>query len=300
MDDYAACYLCPRACGADRRAGRPGACRMGAGVRVARAAPHFWEEPPISGPFGSGAVFFSGCGLGCRFCQNAAISSGGFGAPVTVEQLRAIFRRLVEEEGCCNLNLVTGTHFLPEILQALDPKPPVPVVWNTGGYETRETLRRLDGIVDVYLPDLKYRDSALAARLSAAPDYPDVACAAIEEMVRQTGPARFDGEGRMTRGTMVRHLVLPGCVDNSLSCVEWFAETFAPGTVPLSLMCQYTPMPGMEPPFDRRVDENEYAAVRSWAELCGIRTGFVQDFAAASAAYIPDFSSLEGVPTHDL
>lgn len=296
--EYSACRLCPRACGVDRAAGRTGACRMPAGLRVARAAPHFWEEPCISGTRGSGAVFFSGCALGCRFCQNSRISAGGFGAPVTAARLRGIFRELIEEHGCHNLNLVTGTQFLPDILEALDPKPPVPVVWNTGGYETAETLRRLDGLVDIYLPDLKYRDRALAARLSGAADYPDVAGAAIREMVRQTGAPRYDEAGLMTRGTIVRHLVLPGFVDNSLACVEWVAETFAPGTVPLSLMSQYTPMPGMEPPLDRRVTADEYAAVCSWAELCGIESGFFQDFASATEDYIPDFS-LEGVLPHD-
>ena len=271
---------------------------MPAGLRLARAAPHFWEEPCISGDMGSGAVFFSGCTLRCRFCQNSKISAGGYGAPVTAERLREIFRHLIEVEGCHNLNLVTGTQFLPEILEALDPKPPVPVVWNTGGYESMQTLQKLDGVVDIYLPDLKYRDGALAASLSGAPDYPDVAAAAILEMARQTGPAQFDEDGVMTRGTLVRHLVLPGYVDNSLSCVEWVAEHFPDGSVPLSLMSQYTPMPGLEPPLDRRVTADEYAAVCSWAEMCGIKTGYVQDFASASEDYIPDFS-LEGVLSDD-
>ena len=293
-----ACTLCPRACGAERSAGQLGYCRMPAGLRLARAAPHFWEEPCISGDMGSGAVFFSGCTLRCRFCQNSKISAGGYGAPVTAERLREIFRHLIEVEGCHNLNLVTGTQFLPEILKALDPKPPVPVVWNTGGYESMQTLKRLDGVVDIYLPDLKYRDGALAASLSGAPDYPDVAAAAILEMARQTGPAQFDEDGVMTRGTLVRHLVLPGYVDNSLSCVEWVAEHFPDGSVPLSLMSQYTPMPGLEPPLDRRVTADEYAAVCSWAEMCGIKTGYVQDFASASEDYIPDFS-LEGVLSDD-
>lgn len=296
--EYEACRLCPRACGVDRAAGQTGVCRMPAGLRVARAAPHLWEEPCISGTRGSGAVFFSGCALGCRFCQNREISAEGFGAVITPARLRDIFRELVEIHGCHNISLITGTQFLPEILEALDPKPPVPVVWNTGGYETPDTLRRLDGLVDIYLPDLKYRDSALALRLSGAADYPDVAAAAICEMVRQTGAARYDGDGLMTRGTIVRHLVLPGQVDNSLACVEWMAETFPSGDVPLSLMSQYTPMPGMEPPLDRRVTADEYAAVCSWAELCGIRTGFYQDFSSATEDYIPEFS-LEGVLPND-
>jgi putative pyruvate formate lyase activating enzyme len=292
------CTLCPRGCGVDRAAGQVGFCGMPDGVRVARAAPHFWEEPPISGDMGAGAVFFSGCGLGCRFCQNEKISSGGFGAEISVERLRAIFRHLIEDEECHNLNLVTGTQFLPQILEALDPKPPVPVVWNTGGYETIETLRRLDGVVDVYLPDLKFMDENLARTLCRAPDYPAVATAAIAEMYRQTGAAQYDADGLMVRGTMVRHLILPGCIDNSLRAVEWVAETFPAGAVPLSLMSQYVPMPGMEPPFDRRVTADEYAAVQSWAELCGIRSGFYQDFSSATAEYIPEFT-LEGVLNDD-
>lgn len=290
---YENCTLCPRRCGADRTAGRLGVCQMPAGLRAARAAPHFWEEPPISGVRGSGAVFFSGCSLRCRFCQNEPISNGGFGAEISADRLREIFRELVDK-GCHNLNLVTATHFLPDVLEALDPKPSVPVVWNTGGYESLETLQRLDGVADIYLPDLKYLDSNLAARLSNAPDYPEVATRAIEEMVRQTGPAQYDENGVMTRGTIIRHLILPGCVDNSLRVVEWVAERFPDGSVPLSLMSQYVPLNGMEAPFDRRVTADEYAAVLSWAELCGVKTGFYQDDSSACEDYIPDFS-LEGV-----
>lgn len=295
---YGACRLCPRGCGVDRAAGAVGVCRMPAGLRVARAAPHFWEEPCISGTRGSGAVFFSGCSLGCRYCQNHAISADGFGAAITPARLRDIFRELVEVHGCHSISLITGTQFLPDILEALDPKPPVPIVWNTSGYETLDTLRQLEGLVDVYLPDLKYRDSALALRLSGAADYPEVAEAAIREMVRQTGYLQMDRDGLLRRGTLVRHLVLPGHVDNSLSCVEWLIDTFGPNEMLLSLMCQYTPMPGMEPPLDRRVSEDEYAAVCSWAELCGLRAGFFQDFASATSAYIPEFT-LEGVLPHD-
>ena len=222
MLSYSDCRLCPRQCGADRNRGELGFCRMPAGVRAARAAPHYWEEPPVSGSFGSGAVFFSGCTLRCRFCQNADISAGGFGKPLTAAELRACFERLVDE-GCQNLNLVTATHFLPTVVEALTPKLPVPVVYNCGGYERVETLRELEGLVDVYLPDYKYSDPALAARLSAAPDYPAVARAAILEMLRQTGPAQL-ADGELRRGTLVRHLVLPGYVDNSLDAVAWLAE----------------------------------------------------------------------------
>ncbi len=291
--EYTACTLCPRNCGVDRTAGQLGVCKMPAGVRAARAAPHFWEEPPISGTRGSGAVFFSGCSLRCRFCQNEEISNGGFGAEISAGRLREIFQNLIEQ-GCHNINLVTASHFLPDVLEALTPKPRVPVVWNTGGYESPETLKTLDGVVDIYLPDLKYLDASLAEKLSHATDYPEVAARAILEMVRQTGPAQYDENGMMTRGTIIRHLILPGCVENSLRVVEWVAEHFPDGSVPLSLMSQYVPLNGLEPPFDRRVTADEYAAVLSWAELCGVKTGFYQDDSSASEEYIPDFS-LEGV-----
>lgn len=292
MLSYTKCQLCPRQCAIDRTAGERGFCQMPAEVRAARAMAHYWEEPVISGSFGSGAVFFSGCTLRCRFCQNGPISTGGFGKGISSRQLRGIFERLIDE-GCQNINLVTATHFLPTILPALEPKLPVPVVYNCGGYERVETLRELEGKVDVYLPDYKYSDPALAGRLSAAPDYPEVAQAAILEMLRQTGPAEIV-DGELKRGTLVRHLVLPGYVDNSLGAVEWLAEKAVPRGALVSLMGQYVPMEGMEPPLDRRVTEEEYASVLSWAELCGIREGFFQDLASATAAYIPDFS-LQGL-----
>ncbi len=286
---YDHCTLCPRACGVDRTAGQLGYCRMPAGVRAARAAAHYWEEPVISGAFGSGTVFFSSCTLRCGFCQNSAISRENFGKPLTAEALRAAFLRLVDE-GVQNLNLVTPTHFLPDIVQALTPKLPVPVVYNCGGYESVETLRQLEGLVDVYLPDCKYSDGRLAARLSGAGDYPAVADAAIAEMVRQTGPCRIV-DGELRRGTLVRHLVLPGCVDNSLGVVDWFADRYPDGSVLFSLMAQYTPMGPLArtPPFNRTVTEEEYAAVESWMALRGVTAGFVQDFAAARRDYIPDF-----------
>ena len=204
------CRLCPRECGAQRTEQRgSGFCGMPVGIRVARAALHRWEEPPISGTNGSGAVFFSGCTLRCCYCQNHAISAEGFGKDVTPQRLRAIFEELIAQ-GAHNIDLITATHFLPWILPALEPKLPVPLVYNCGGYEKVETLRRLEGLVDIWLPDMKYADGGLAAELSAAPDYFPVAAAAIQEMFRQTGPYVIEN-GLLRRGVVIRHLVLPGC-----------------------------------------------------------------------------------------
>lgn len=293
--DYRACRLCPRACGVDRTAGQRGFCGMGPRLTAARAALHFWEEPPISGEKGAGAVFFSGCSLGCAYCQNTEISHGRFGAELTTERLRAIFQELIAQ-GAHNIELVTATHFLPSILPALTPKLPVPVVYNCGGYESVETLRALEGMVDVYLPDLKYAESALAAELSQAPDYFPVAAAAIDEMVRQTGPCRFDGDGLLTRGVVIRHLVLPGQVQNSLKVLDYVAEHFPPGTVLLSLMAQYVPSGRVRhtPPYDRRVTAAEYQAVVDWLYMLGLEDGFLQEPSSATEDYLPDFS-LEGI-----
>lgn len=289
MLQYQSCRLCPRQCGVDRTRGETGFCKMPGALRAARAAAHYWEEPVISGSFGSGTVFFSGCTLGCGFCQNEPISHGGVGREITPVQLRALFEKLIDE-GVQNINLVTPTHFLPSILPALQPKLPVPVVYNCGGYESVETLRQLEGLVDIYLPDFKYADAALAAKLSRAPDYPTAARSAILEMYRQTGPYVLEDE-QMVRGVLIRHLILPGQIDNSLGVLDWIGENFRPGQVLFSLMSQYVPMgqAAEEPPFDRRITALEYDAVRSWMELCGITDGFTQDFSAASAAYIPPF-----------
>ena len=290
MLSYENCTLCPRKCGVDRTKGQLGFCRQPGHIRAARAAAHYWEEPVISGSYGSGAVFFSGCTLQCCFCQNGVISQENLGKDVTTEHLREIFLRLIDD-GVQNINLVTPTHFLPSILPALSPKLPVPVVYNCGGYERVETLRELDGLVDLYLPDMKYSDAALAAALSAAPDYVETAKAAISEMYRQVGPAVIKDD-IMTRGMIVRHLVLPGQIDNSLGVLDWFAEAFPQGDVLFSLMSQYVPMgkAKMMQPFDRCVTEEEYDAMLSYLDFLGIENGFTQDFSAASEDYIPDFS----------
>ena len=289
MLDYRHCTLCPRRCGADRTAGQLGFCRMPDQIHAARAALHYWEEPVISGSYGSGAVFFSGCTLRCAFCQNGVISQENFGKPLSPAGLRAAFERLIDE-GVQNVNLVTPTHFLPDILPALEPKLPVPVVYNCGGYESVETLRQLEGKIDVYLPDFKYSDNALAKKLSSAPDYFETASAAILEMYRQVGkPVLEDDE--MKRGVLVRHLVLPGCVDNSLGVLDWVAEHFRSGDILFSLMSQYVPMGrAVEmPPFDRRITELEYDSVLSYMMLLGIEDGYTQDFSSAERGYTPSF-----------
>ena len=263
-------------------------------IVAARAAAHYWEEPVISGSFGSGAVFFSGCTLGCVFCQNEPISYEHFGKDLSSADLRAAFERLIDE-GCQNINLVTPTHFLPSILPALTPKLPVPVVYNCGGYESVETLRELEGLVDVYLPDFKYSDNVLAKRLSNAPDYAETAAAAIREMYRQVGGFQIEDE-QMKKGVLIRHLILPGCIDNSLGVLDWIAETFPKNDVLVSLMSQYVPMGRAKtmPPLDRPISEEEYDAVLSYLDFLGIENGYTQDFTAAKTEYIPDFN-LEGL-----
>lgn len=287
--DYQNCTLCPRKCGVDRTTGKTGFCGMTDQVKIARAAAHYWEEPVISGSFGSGAVFFSGCTLGCAFCQNTEISHGRFGKEISSARLRAVFEQLIDD-GCQNINLVTPTHFLPSILPALYPKLPVPVVYNCGGYESVETLKRLEGLVDIYLPDMKYSNNQLAKTLSKAPDYVETASAAILEMYRQVGPVRIRDD-IMEKGMILRHLILPGQIDNSLGVLDWIDTHFKPGQILLSLMSQYIPMGAAKtmPGFDRPITEMEYDAVLSYMDLLGIEDGYTQDFQSAAEEYIPDW-----------
>ena len=284
--DYVNCNLCPRGCGVNRAAGERGFCRCPDTALVAKTMLHKWEEPALAGSGGSGAVFFGGCTLRCQYCQNAAISSGAVGKPMDSTQLRKLFEDLIAR-GAENIDLVTPTHFLPTIVPALTPKLGVPVVYNCGGYERAETLRQLEGKVDIYLPDLKYAEARLAKSLSAAADYFPRAKSAIREMVRQTGPVQWQGD-RVTRGTIIRHLILPGHVDNSLKVLDWIGDTFAPGEVLVSLMRQYTPMGGLPAPLDRRVTDEEYGAVLSWMYLNDLE-GFAQEAEAADKGFIPDF-----------
>ena len=248
---------------------------MPAQPSLARASLHHWEEPCVSGSRGSGAVFFSGCVLGCVFCQNGPISRERRGKTVSVQRLREIFEELVRQ-GAHNINLVSPTPYIPAIREALEEPLPVPVVWNTGGYERVESLRALEGRVQVWLPDLKYADSALAERYSGAPDYFETAASAIREMYRQTGDCVLE-DGLIKRGVIIRHLLLPGALENAKAVMDWVAETFRPGQVMFSLMAQYTPQPGAEGMLSRRVTGAEYRAALAYLENLGVTDGYRQE-----------------------
>ena len=289
------CNLCPRRCGALRTEteGR-GVCRMPEAPVVARAALHQWEEPPISGQRGSGTVFFSGCSLGCVFCQNDDISHRDFGKAVTVSRLREIFRELISQ-GAHNINLVNPTHYAHAVLQALDEPLPVPVVWNSGGYDRVDTLRALEGKIQIYLPDLKYVTPEYAARYSGAADYPETAKAAILEMFRQTGPCVYGEDGLLKRGVVLRHLILPGKLAEAKRVMDWAAEAFPPGAVLFSLMSQYIPWgrAGEFPELNRRIRPSEARAAEAYMDALGLE-GFAQGAEAARSDYIPSFD-LTGV-----
>ena len=284
--NYEHCLLCPRECGVNRSAGELGFCGCPGEALVAKTMIHKWEEPALAGSGVSGAIFFGGCTLRCRYCQNAAISSCPVGKPVDAAGLRQMMEELIAQ-GAENIDLVTPTQYLPTILPALEKKLPVPVVYNCGGYERVETLRQLEGKVDIYLPDLKYTDPRLAMQLSSAPYYFPRAADAIREMVRQTGPVQWQGE-KLLRGTVIRHLILPGQVENSLKALDWIGEHFRPGEVLVSLMRQYTPMGNLPAPYNRRITDEEYDAVLSWMYLNDLE-GFTQEAEAADAGFIPDF-----------
>ena len=287
------CNLCPRRCGVERtETGGRGFCRMPSVPVVARAALHPWEQPVLCGSGAASTVFFSGCNLGCTYCQNVPISRENFGRAITPRRLREIFGELIAQ-GAQTVELVTPTHFVPFILPALEPPLPVPVVYNCGGYESVETLRLLAGRVQVYLPDLKYADAALARDLSRAPDYFPVATAAIEEMYRQTGPFVIEN-GLLRRGVLIRHLVLPGQMENTRRCLDWIAGRFRPGEVMVSLMSQYTPQPGAKGSLSRHVTAAEYRAAVRYMENCGLTDGFTQERTSAREEYTPRFD-LTGV-----
>ncbi len=292
------CHLCPHECGVDRAAGQRGRCGVGAELLVARAAPHMWEEPCISGKRGAGAIFFGGCSLGCVFCQNRTLSHDGYGAVVSEARLGEIMLEL-QERGVHNIDLVTPTHFADAIARVLEhvrPRLHIPVIYNCGGYERVETLRRLEGLVDVYLPDLKYASSETALRYSGAADYPKCALSALREMRRQCGAVRLDADGMIERGVIVRHLILPGCRHDSIALLRGLAETVPVHDIRLSLMRQYTPDfvdRARYPELGRRLTGFEYTSVLEVAEQLGFE-GYCQQSDSASAAYTPTFD-LAGV-----
>ncbi len=286
------CHLCPRNCGALRTPEQgQGVCRMPETPILARAALHMWEEPPISGTQGSGTIFFSGCSLGCVFCQNEKISHQDFGKAIPLERLAEICDELIAQ-GAHNINFVNPTHYAHVVKALLEQHPlPVPVVYNTGGYDKAETLQRLEGLVDIYLPDLKYLKSDTARRYSRAADYPQAATAAIREMVRQTGPCRFDEAGLLTRGVIIRHLILPGQLPQAKAVMDWVAREFPPGTVLFSLMSQYTPWGDLEsqfPELNRRLRTGEMRAAQEYMGNLGL-AGFTQERTSAKEEYTPPF-----------
>ncbi len=292
------CTLCPRNCHVNRAAGGTGYCGQTDELMVARAALHQWEEPCISGQNGSGTVFFSGCSLGCVFCQNHPISRGEAGKQITPARLSGIFIEL-QQQLAHNINLVTPTHFIPQILEAISIAREkglcIPVVYNSGGYEKPEMLKLLEGYVDIYLPDLKYRSPKLSKRYSGCTDYFSKASTAIAEMVRQAGKPVFDEDGIMKSGVIVRHLVLPGCIYDSMQVIKYLYETYG-NDIYISIMNQYTPMAPAEdfPELKRKVTDAEYDEVVEYALSIGVENGFIQEGETALESFIPCFDG-EGV-----
>lgn len=283
------CRLCPRRCGAERTESEGfGLCHMPAGPVVAKAMLHLWEEPVLSGTNGAGCIFFSGCNLGCVFCQNRTISHDNFGKAISSARLREIMEELIAQGAHC-IDLVSPTQFTPWVREALSEPLPVPVVWNSGGYECAETLRTLEGKVQIYLPDLKYALEKPARELSKAADYFETAAAAIDEMVRQVGPYRIGADGIMQSGVIIRHLVLPGQLENTRRVIDYVASHFEKGEVLFSLMSQYTPQPGAAGVLARRLNHAEYRAAVEYMQSCGVTEGFCQELSSAKEEYTPIF-----------
>ncbi len=283
------CNLCPRRCGGERSEGAGlGVCGSGVLPRIARAALHFDEEPVISGSNGSGAVFFSGCALRCVYCQNYDISHDLFGKTVSVGRLREIYSELIAL-GARNINLVSASHFAPVVIESLSPKPPVPVIWNTSGYESVETIKALDGLVDVYLPDFKYADEDIAYKYSSARDYFTVAARAVREMFNQSGPVVIGGDGYIQSGVIIRHLILPSHIENTRRVLDYIADNFRRAWV--SLMAQYTPMGNAAayPEINRTLTQAEYDSAVEYMLKLGLENGFVQELGAADSGYTPAF-----------
>lgn len=319
MNKFTDCCLCPRNCHVDRTQGKTGYCGQTDQIRAARAALHMWEEPCISGDAGSGAVFFSGCPLGCVFCQNHSIAAGRLGKTIATERLAEIFLEL-QDQKAWNINLVTAGHFAPQVVRALELAKgqglKLPIVYNTSGYEKVETLRMFEGLVDIYLPDFKYLSAELADAYSHAADYPQVAKLALQEMVRQVGSAQFEivsgenfgrvtdelltdvdyGDGeleRMLQGVVVRHLVLPGYVEESKNVIRYLYETYG-NQIYISIMNQYTPMSGIEvqyPELGRKITLREYDEVVDYAIESGVENGFIQEGETVEESFIPEFDT---------
>ena len=288
------CRLCPRECNVDRKHGQKGVCAVsGTGIYGARAALHMWEEPCISGEEGSGTVFFSGCPLRCVYCQNYEIAKAERGSEISVERLSEIFMEL-QGKGANNINLVTPTHYSLEIIEAVslarEKGLHIPIVYNCSGYESVITLKKLDGIVDIYLVDYKYEDKLIAKRYSNAENYPEIVKLALEEMVHQCGEAVFDEHGMMKKGVIVRHLLLPGQLQNAKDVVKYVYEAYG-DKVFLSLMNQYTPLPHVKawPELNRKVTEEEYEALVDYAIDLGVENGFIQEGETAQESFIPVF-----------
>ncbi len=281
------CNICPRKCNADRTEG-VGVCSVGDDIKIARAAPHFWEEPCISGTKGSGTVFFSGCNMKCVFCQNYEISSGGHGKVITPERLTEIYGELISQ-GVHNINLVTPTHFSRQILKTLERPLSVPVVYNSGGYDSVETLKMLEGKVQIYLPDMKYMSYSVSEKYSRAKDYPEVAKSAIREMFRQTGEFVIDDDGIMQKGVIIRHLMLPGQLEDTLDVIDWVSDEFGDKVI-FSLMSQFTPNEKCTlPELQQTITQDEYNKAVDYMYLCGIENAYVQDFSSAKKEYTPPF-----------
>lgn len=289
---YKDCTLCPRNCHVDRVDGKSGYCRAGAEVTAARAALHFWEEPCISGTNGSGTVFFSGCSLGCVYCQNYDISRYQAGKSITTERLAEIFLEL-QEQKAHNINLVTPGHYVPSIVNAVQRARAcglhIPIVYNSSGYEKVETIKMLEGIVDIYLPDFKYMGEEMASRYSKCGDYFDIASQAVKEMVRQTGEAVFEDE-IMKRGVIVRHLLLPGGLEDSKKVIKYLYEMYK-DRIYISIMNQFTPLEQVKeyPEINRKVTEKEYDDLVDYALELGVENGFIQEGETASESFIPAF-----------
>ena len=300
MNKYENCLLCPRKCGINRSTGQTGVCGVSSEIKVARAALHYWEEPCISGKRGSGAVFFSGCSLHCVFCQNREISDGKAGKVISKERLSDIFMELADK-GANNINLVTPGQYIPDIVWAVNNAKSrgmkLPIIYNTSGYENVTELKLLEGIVDVYLPDFKYLDPEHAKKYSGAEDYPEVAKAALEEMVRQTGNPVFNDAGIMTKGVIVRHLLLPGCLRDARRIVKYLYETYG-DQIYMSLMNQYTPLDTLNrekyPELAKKVTKKAYDVLVDYAIDLGVEQAFIQEGETAKESFIPDFS-YEGV-----